>query len=127
MRSTKVQLGVTASAVAMSLALLSYLGLPPEMSPHAAVGSQRLDVLEASLRWGGGADARNEFGMTPLHTAACLGRSREARRLIEHGADIEARDAGGWSPLLWALFGREKARAGQPIASDGDYEGVNRM
>ena len=41
-------------------------------------------------------------GETPLHRAAAYGDEAIISYLIEHGADKEARDANGDSPLTWA-------------------------
>ncbi len=41
-------------------------------------------------------------GETPLHRAAAYGDEAMISYLIEHGADREARDANGDSPLTWA-------------------------
>ena len=41
-------------------------------------------------------------GETPLHRAAAYGDEAMIAYLIEHGADKEARDANGDSPLTWA-------------------------
>lgn len=41
-------------------------------------------------------------GETPLHRAAAYGDEAMIAYLIEHGADREARDANGNSPLTWA-------------------------
>ena len=41
-------------------------------------------------------------GETPLHRAAAYGDEAMIRLLLEHGADREARDAHGDSPLSWA-------------------------
>jgi ankyrin repeat protein len=52
-------------------------------------------------------DARGvDSGETALHAAAYAGSADTARMLIEHGADIDARDT-EWSspPLEWALVG----------------------
>ncbi len=41
-------------------------------------------------------------GETPLHRAAAYGDEQMISYLIDHGADREARDANGDSPLTWA-------------------------
>ena len=41
-------------------------------------------------------------GESPLHRAAAFGDEAMIAYLIEHGADREARDANGDSPLTWA-------------------------
>jgi len=48
-------------------------------------------------------DARTK-GETPLHRAAALGSERSLRLLLDAGANREARDAAGDSPLAWASW-----------------------
>ncbi|HKQ79011.1 MAG TPA: protein kinase [Blastocatellia bacterium] len=45
----------------------------------------------------------NEVVMTPLHMALTIGRVDIARLMIEHGADLHARDSIGRSPLTVAI------------------------
>ena len=56
--------------------------------------------------------------VTALLAAAVLGNERAARLLLQHGADIEARDeANGWTPLLHAIYNRSELMAGQPYST----------
>ncbi len=43
-------------------------------------------------------------GETPLHRAAAFGSERAIRLLLDAGANVEARDANGDSPLTWASW-----------------------
>ena len=56
------------------------------------------------------AKASDEHGGTPLHWAAALGRVEMARRLIEAGADVNARDDNGFTPLDATNYDRESAK-----------------
>lgn len=38
----------------------------------------------------------------PLHDAARFGRTAEVRAMLDAGWDVEARDRGDWTPLVWA-------------------------
>jgi len=48
-------------------------------------------------------DARTR-GETPLHRAAAFGTEPTIRLLLDAGADVEARDANGDTPLSWASW-----------------------
>ena len=51
------------------------------------------------------ADPRDRWGMTPLHHAAQQGEAETAVALIRHGADPDARDNDGMTPLAWVCGG----------------------
>src|SRR5512135_1370488 len=57
----------------------------------------RTDPHFAEVLLGCGADvrARDKDGRTPLHVAASDGNEAHLRVLLDHGADIDARDAAG--------------------------------
>ena len=59
-------------------------------------------------------------GITPLHIAAALGRTKFCTRLLDYGADLQARDIHGQTPLDYATrFGQEKVcRLLQDAAQD---------
>jgi ankyrin repeat protein len=57
-------------------------------------------------------------GQTPLHLAAQGGHRQAMEPLLAHGADPDARDAAGWTPLYLA------ARHGAPSASRSAYEAI---
>ena len=48
-------------------------------------------------------NARREDGFTPLHVASMYGSLEVARLLIEHGADMGAKDNEGKTPFQVAL------------------------
>jgi ankyrin repeat protein len=53
------------------------------------------------------ARAKDRHGGTPLHWAAALGRLEMARRLIDAGADLNAGDNDGFTPLDAANYESE--------------------
>lgn len=64
-----------------------------------------------------------EWGGTPLHHAAWLGKVAMTRALLDLGAPVDARDNRfGSSPLGWAAHGSTNARPG----ADDDYVAVVR-
>ena len=64
----------------------------------ANVNSKTISGMETSAFM---RDVRTK-GETPLHRAAAYADEQTISFLIEHGADKEARDANGGSPLSWA-------------------------
>jgi len=57
--------------------------------------------MRSAWRARDGADlnARNKYGLTPLHKAANWGHVDVARLLLEHGADPTVKDKHGMTPL----------------------------
>jgi len=68
---------------------------------HLAAHFGQLGVLDLLLARGAEVDARstNALVNTPLHAALAGGRRATAQRLVEHGADVNAVEAGGYTPL----------------------------
>ena len=74
---------------------------------------EALATAEALLKAGAGIDVRDAGGRTALHYAAAAGYTDVARLLVERGADVNARDADGVSPVDAAL-GKLKGRGRGP-------------
>lgn len=51
-------------------------------------------------------DEIDKSGMTPLMLAAQAGAERTVHYLLSKGANVNARDTDGHSPLYWAVFGK---------------------
>ena len=47
----------------------------------------------------GSCDVRDEYGQTPLHLATLKGDCGEVSSLLLQGANINAQDKNGWTPL----------------------------
>ncbi|MBD9369834.1 ankyrin repeat domain-containing protein [Xanthomonas sp. XNM01] len=59
--------------------------------------------VDALLALGADRHARDRRGNTPLHAAAQSHKSASLRRLVEHGASVDARNDAGMTPLKLAL------------------------
>ncbi len=69
---------------------------------HAAVAQGSDDTLEAMLRNGLPPEFTAAGGLTLLDVAAIWNRAGCAQRLLQHGAEVEAFDHAGLTPLHWA-------------------------
>ena len=90
-----------------------------------------LATLDAWLAGRTFVDARDRRGQTLLHNTIAWGHLEAARRLIAHGAEVDALDADGLTPLDLAAFAGDVAaidllvEAGARV-SPGDDGGRNR-
>ncbi|KAL2555794.1 Ankyrin repeat domain-containing protein 50 [Forsythia ovata] len=64
-----------------------------------------VEVLESLLEKGASLSFSDQYGLTPLHTAAIKGHKDAVMVLVEFGADLESRDAEGHTPLHLAVEG----------------------
>jgi len=74
---------------------------------HCAVWKGHLEVVSTLLDAGADVNAVNQndhWGNTPLHAAAHANHAAIAQLLIERGANLDARDAGGRTPLDHTAF-----------------------
>ena len=74
-----------------------------------------LDAVAAALSLGSDINAPNPAGDTALHTAAAQGYDTVVTLLVEKGADLNARNKRGLTPL-GALLGRSSASRQSTIA-----------
>lgn len=73
--------------------------------------------IRLMLELGFSPQARNTLGETPLHSAAFAGDAETVRLLLQHGADVDARDANfNGTPLGYATVG-----SGERQGADGDW------
>ncbi|PKA48605.1 Potassium channel AKT6 [Apostasia shenzhenica] len=59
--------------------------------------------VAAAIRAAGGAGERDQNGWTALHVAAFKGRTDAVKELVEGGAEVEAVDDAGYTPLRCAV------------------------
>ena len=52
-------------------------------------------------------NAKDEEGQTPLYAAARWGQTNIAALLISNGADVNAKDVGGYTPLDYAVIKKQ--------------------
>ena len=80
----------------------SHMSLDSELLEAARKGDARR--VRELLDKGANVNARDEYGLAPLHVAAFNGQLDVARLLIDRGADVNAIDELGETPLHWAAF-----------------------
>ena len=100
--------------------LLKHRGARMDVFAAAALGDGQ--TLKALLAADSGlAHTTNRFGSTPLHYAAWSGKEEAAKRLLHAGADVNAKDQHGRSPLFYAAcWGRHRTMVGLLLKNDAD-------
>jgi ankyrin repeat protein len=71
-------------------------------------------VVELLLNEGANVDAVNQnehWGTTPLHAAAHANQAKIAQLLLDHGANVKAKDMEGRTPMFHTSFHKAKAVA----------------
>jgi ankyrin repeat protein len=80
-------------------------------------------AVRLMLELGFSPHARNNLGETPLHLAAAAGDPDTVRLLLDHGAELDARDANyHGTPLGYATVS-----SGEPRRSDNDWPATVRL
>jgi ankyrin repeat protein len=80
-----------------------------EMAALTAAYNRNKELLEILLHHGMDANVRPMHQMTPLHAAANFGLVDWAEMLVEHGADVNAREKAGRTALLISAVSREES------------------
>jgi ankyrin repeat protein len=97
------------SLLVMTLALLA-TGCsepqPPTINLYRAVHLGDIDQIERNLHFDAKVNQPGPDGLTALHVAARKGGLVAVKLLLEHGADIEALNRDGHTPLTTALLAR---------------------
>ena len=71
---------------------------------HSAAGSDRIDMVDFLIGRGADVNAGYPHSKTPLHSAASIvGGPEMVKKLLSHGAIIDAQDDLKYTPLHWAV------------------------
>jgi uncharacterized protein len=91
---------------------------------HLAVFFGREDATRLLLQRGGtvNAVARNEMRVMPLHSAVAGGHRGICELLLANGADVNARQQGGWTPLHGAAEHGDPALVAMLLAAGADRD-----
>lgn len=74
----------------------------------AAAMTGQLQVMEILLNAGAEANQHAAFQLTPLHQAAAVSHELAIALLLKHGADVDARNFEGQTPLIIAMYRDEE-------------------
>ena len=76
---------------------------PPDISIREAVKTGNIDAVKQHFDTGVDVNAKDRWGMTPLHWAARKGHKEVAELLLTKGADVNAKANDGTTPIDWAI------------------------
>ncbi|XP_054981845.1 protein phosphatase 1 regulatory subunit 16A [Sorex araneus] len=86
-----------------------------------------LDDIRSQLQAGADLDAPRDHGATLLHIAAANGFSEAAGLLLEHQANLSAKDLDGWEPLHAAAYWGQVHLVELLVAHGADLNGKTLM
>ena len=87
-----------------TIAVVVLVGCGSGRNIHDAVSNYDVEAVKEYLDAGVDVNAKDiQFGATPLYLAAEFGRKEIAELLIAKGADVNAGDKRGRTPLDWAV------------------------
>ena len=111
-----VGMGSSNRANRRGIAVIDFGKIEPE--------SQVLEAVAAALEAGGDVNATNQAGDTALHSAAAQGYDTVIQFLADHGAQVNAKNKRGQTPLAALLAGNARGRGRAPFAvADPDSTG----
>jgi ankyrin repeat protein len=79
--------------------------------------NQVFEAVKAAVELGGDVNAANQTGDTALHSAAAKGYDTVVQFLADHGAQLNAKNKRGQTPLAVLLAGGPRGRARPPAAA----------
>lgn len=86
-------------------------------SLFSAIEQDNLQTVSSLLQGGADCDIRNDEEMTPLMVAASLGHHDIVETLLDHGANVNAKNPLGWTALMKAIYNYELDRGFPEIVS----------
>lgn len=94
---------------------------------HVAAGRGEVDILKALLKRDPNVDVLGEgvYKYTPLSWAAKNGQAQSVPVLHEHGADINAKDDSGWTPIMIAALECHGETVRELVAAGADPDYLN--
>jgi ankyrin repeat protein len=110
-----------------TIAAVLLVGCATTQSPEPpSAKAPDISIHEADLA--AGADVNTKIGEeTPLHFAALFGHTKVAELLITKGADVNAKDEGGYTPLHQAAHGGRKEVVELLIAKGANVNAKNKI
>ena len=112
-------MGVSRNESRRGIAVIDFGKVEPE--------SRVLETVRAVVGLGADVNAANQAGDTAMHTAAAQGYDTVVQFLADHGAQLNARNTRGLTPLgtLLSRGGRGRGRGGAVDANGADLTGVD--
>ncbi|MBN2498642.1 MAG: ankyrin repeat domain-containing protein [Deltaproteobacteria bacterium] len=93
---------------------------------HLAVEGGHRELVELLVRKGADLRQRTRRGMTAMHIASRTSTAMTGM-LLELGAELNARDAGGWTPLHHAVLGHSVENARYLIGQGADLNAAGAL
>jgi uncharacterized protein len=110
-------MGVRSDESRRGIAVIDFGKVEPE--------SRVLETVRAVVSFGAEVNAANLSGDTAMHTAAGQGFDTVVQFLAEHGAQVNAKNQRGLTPLGTLLSARGRGRGGAADATGADLTGVD--
>ena len=82
-----------------TIAAVLLVGCGPSVDIWTAANKGNIEAVKQHLAAGVDVNAKDKYGLTPLHHAAWQGRNEIVELLIANGADVNAKDVDGGTPL----------------------------